>query len=70
VSRFWDDLSLVAPEAYVPNTVQTLLDHLGLEDAPRADQESGIRDWLTTHPPGPSMVYTLQRKGFGHLIDC
>jgi hypothetical protein len=67
--RFSDNLSLVPPEQYEPTSVQTLLDWLHLEDAPRGQQEAGIREWLNQHPPGPGMVFSLRRKGFGHLID-
>lgn len=69
MSRFTDDLDLVKPEDYVPTTVQTLLAHLHLEDVPRERQETAIRDWLETHPPGRAMEFTLRRKGFGHLLD-
>lgn len=69
-SRFCDDnLGLVPRESYVPTTVQALLMHLDLEDAPRAQQESAISEWLKTHPPGRAMVFTLKSKGFGHLLD-
>jgi hypothetical protein len=71
VSRFWDDLDLVAPDDYVPTIVQTLLAHLHLEDAPRSQQEAAIRAWLKTHPaePGSMMEFSLRRKGFGHLLE-
>lgn len=68
-SRFSDNLNLVAPEGYVPATVQALLAHLHLENASAARQEDGIRGWLKTHEPGRTMIFTLRRKGFGHLLD-
>lgn len=70
MSRFWDDLDLIAPEDYVPTMAQTLLAHLHLHDAPREQQEAGISDWIKTHPvePGSMMAYTLQRRGFGQLL--
>ncbi|MEB3048912.1 hypothetical protein KV112_04010 [Mycolicibacter sp. MYC123] len=68
-SRFSDDLHLVAPEDYVPGTVQALLAHLHLENASRHQQEDGIRGWLKTHEPGRTMIFTLRSKGFGHLLD-
>lgn len=69
MSRFWDDLDLIAPQDYVPTTAQELLAHLRLEDAPRATQEAAVRDWLKNHPPGRAMVFTLRDSGFGHLVD-
>jgi hypothetical protein len=68
-SRFWDDLGLVAHEDYVPTSVHALLDHLHLDDAPRSTQEAAIRQWLRDHPAGPVMTYTLERNGFGHLLN-
>lgn len=71
MSRFSDDLDLVNPEDYVPTSVQALLAHLHLHDAPRAEQETAIRDWLQTHPAaaGSLMEFTLKAKGFGHLLN-
>ncbi|MCB9440933.1 MAG: hypothetical protein H6523_11900 [Mycolicibacterium sp.] len=69
MNRFTDDVGLVAPEDYVPTSVQALLPHLGLQDAPRSRQESGIRTWLASHEPGELMKFTLREKGFGHLLD-
>lgn len=69
MSRFWDDPGLVAPDDYVPTTVQALLAYLHLDDASRPEQESAIREWLKTHPPGSAMAFTLRRGGFGHLIE-
>lgn len=71
MSRFWDDIDLVAPEDYEPTAVQTLLDYLHLEDGTRQQQETGIRDWLKDHPaePGSMMEFSLRRKGFGALLD-
>jgi hypothetical protein len=69
MSRFTDNLSLVAHEDYVPNSVQNLLAWLHLEQAPRDQREAAIRDWLEAHPPGRLMVFTLRRNGFGHLLD-
>ncbi len=45
-----------------------LLRHLRLRDATRAEQEAGIRDWLTTHEPHPTLVRSLDRNGFGDLL--
>jgi hypothetical protein len=28
-----------------------------------------VRAWLLEHPPGRAMTYTLERHGFGHLLD-
>ncbi|MGV0741455.1 hypothetical protein [Mycolicibacterium sp. XJ870] len=69
MSKFSDNLDLVAREGYVPTTAQALLAHLQLDDAPRPRQEAAIKDWLKMHPPGRAMEFTLRRKGFGHLLD-
>jgi hypothetical protein len=69
VSRFCDNVDLVAPEDYMPTTVQTLLAHSRLEGASTSQQESGIRAWLENHSPGHAMEFTLRRRGFGHLLD-
>lgn len=71
VSRFWDDIDLVPAEDYAPTALQTLLWHLHLQDAPREQQESAIRDWLKDHPaePGSMMEFSLRRNGFGSLLD-
>lgn len=67
--RFTDELGLVDPGQYVPATVQELLIHLKLEDAPRPRQEAAIVGWLKTHPAGKAMQFTLRSHGFGHLLD-
>ncbi|TDO18142.1 hypothetical protein EV580_1324 [Mycobacterium sp. BK086] len=67
--RFSDNLDLVAPADYVPTSALALLNHLHLDDADRARQEAGIRDWLRTHTPGRAMVFTLKSEGFGHLLE-
>jgi hypothetical protein len=28
-----------------------------------------VRAWLLDHPPGRTMTYTLERIGFGALLD-
>ena len=66
--RFHDDLHLVAVDEYVPTTVHAILRHLDLEHASAADQETGIRDWLATHPPAPMTEYSLRDSGYGHLL--
>lgn len=69
MSRFSDDLELVAPQDYVPTSLPALLRHLHIEQAPRSKQEAAVRSWLKEHPPGKLMAYSLDRMGFGHLID-
>jgi hypothetical protein len=70
MSRFTDDLNLIAPTDYIPTSAQALLLHLHLEDAPRTQQETAIRTWLQEHTPGKLMTLTLKRKGFGHLLTA
>lgn len=67
-SRFWDDLHLVPVDQYEPTTVRALLRHLELETAASEDQESGVRDWLATHPLVPVMEHSLRDSWFGHLL--
>ncbi|MBS9532876.1 hypothetical protein KIH27_04650 [Mycobacterium sp. M1] len=69
MSRFSDDLDLVSPQDYRPASMQDLLLHLHLEDAPPAEQEPAIRSWLSQHPPGKLMTLTLKRGGFAHLLE-
>lgn len=45
-----------------------LLRHLRLRDASRGEQEAGIREWLATHEPHPTLVRSLGRNDFGHLL--
>ncbi len=66
--RFWDNLHLVPVDEYVPTTVHAILRHLDLENASAADQETGLRDWLATHPLVPMMEYSLRDSGYGHLL--
>ena len=69
MSRFTDDLDLVAPQDYVPTSVHTLLAWLHLKDAPRSRQVAGMLEWFVEHPPGRAMSHSLRRNGFGHLLD-
>lgn len=69
MSRFSDDVDLVAPNEYVPTTAVTLLAHLHLTDAPRPRQEAAIADWIKAHRVGRAMEFTLRSGGFGHLLD-
>lgn len=68
VNRFHDDLHLVPADEYEPTTVPALLRHLRLETAAPEDQESGVRDWLATHPLVPTMEYSLRDSGHGQLL--
>jgi hypothetical protein len=63
-----DDLGLIPAGTYEPKAVQDLLSYLGLDSAPRPEQDAAISDWLKAHPPGPMMTYSMKRNGFGHLL--
>lgn len=43
--------------------------HVRLTDATEDDQETAIRAWLDTHPPTPLMTHSLNRNGYGHLLN-
>ncbi|MCB0948316.1 MAG: hypothetical protein KDB44_03390 [Mycobacterium sp.] len=69
MSRFTDDLDLVAREDYVPTTVNALLKRAGLTGAPRAKQAEAIRAWLETHHPSPMMEFSIRSRSFAELLD-
>lgn len=69
MSRFDDDLHLVSPQGFVPQTVAALLKRVGLSDAPHAQQSSAIGDWLAIHQPTAMMQLSLRESGFGYLLD-
>ncbi|WP_458317118.1 hypothetical protein [Mycolicibacterium brisbanense] len=71
MGKFDDDLHLVEPSKYVPNTVRALLRHAGVsDDAPRADQATAITAWLKKHQPSPMMEFSIRDSGFGELLDA
>jgi hypothetical protein len=49
--------------------VRALLAHVHFDDAARPEQEAAIRAWLHEHQLAHTMTYTLERPGFGSLLD-
>lgn len=45
-------------------TTDRLLEHLGLAQAIRAEQEAGVAEWLASHEPCESLRWDLQQDGF------
>lgn len=69
MGKFDDDLHLVEPSQYVPNTVRALLRHADVSvDAPRTEQAATIRTWLTKHQPSQMMEFSIRDSGFGELL--
>ncbi|GAA2418179.1 hypothetical protein [Mycolicibacterium llatzerense] len=70
MGKFDDDLHLVEPSDYVPNTVRALLRHAGVPaDATRADQVAAVSAWLKTHRPSKMMEFSIRDSGFGELLS-
>lgn len=68
--RLWDDRVFVADDDKTPPPVfvNTLLSRLGLLDAPRDEQASGIATWLQSNQPSKTLIISLERQGFGDLL--
>ncbi|QLF84063.1 hypothetical protein KNV15_gp15 [Gordonia phage Jambalaya] len=68
--RLWDDSVFVPAGEQRPKPVFVgqLLSSLRLEDAPRARQAEGIREWLLYNEPSKSLVLSLDKRGFGDLV--
>jgi hypothetical protein len=50
-----------------PTTVPGLR-KIGLNGIPEFQLEAAIEDWLRHNEPNPTMVHSLKRNGFGHLL--
>ena len=70
MSKFDDDLHLVATADYAPTTADALLERCGLIDASGAEQVEAIGEWLKTHRPTPMMEFSIRHDGFGALLDA
>lgn len=68
MGRFSDDIPLRPRGAAQPSTVAVLLRTLHVRDAPFEKQFEAVRVWLQEHTPGPTMVRSLERHGFGELV--
>lgn len=68
MGRFSDDIPLRPRGAVQPTTVSSLLRTLHVKDAPFEKQRETVRVWLEDHTPGPTMVRSLERHGFGELV--
>ncbi|MEP9416615.1 hypothetical protein ABLE92_20085 [Gordonia sp. VNQ95] len=68
--RLWDDGVFVPEGDNTPQPVfvNALLARLGLLDAPRDKQESGIATWLQSNQPSKTLIISLERQGFGDLL--
>ena len=69
MGKWHDDIPLRPRGSVQPSSVAALLRALKLTDAPKTEQAAGIKDWLRSHTPGPSMQYSLRRKGFAQRLD-
>lgn len=49
--------------------VDILLERLRLEDADRADQVVGIRDWLRLNKPSTSLVRDIEETGYSEALN-
>ncbi|MDV7099695.1 hypothetical protein R4227_06005 [Gordonia amicalis] len=69
--RLWDDdaFTPIGEEPPAPAFVGQLLARLRLEDAPKAEQIDGIRNWLANNKPHRSLIRSLRRRGFGDVLD-
>ena len=47
-----------------------ILHDLGLQDASHEVQADGIRGWLMTNRPSPTLRYMLPLEGFGDLLNA
>lgn len=71
MSRFIDDLVLVAPDSYMPATSRGLLRHLGMLNSSRADQQAAVARFVAARRSelDPSLVASLRSNGFAAAID-
>ncbi len=69
MGRFSDDIPLKALGSTQPTTVAVLLRKLHVKDAPFEKQNEAIRQWLEENRPGPTMRRSLERHGFGDLLN-
>jgi hypothetical protein len=70
MGRFSDDIPLKPRGSTQPSTVPLLLRKLHVKDAPFEKQNEAIRQWLEHNTPGPTMTRSLQRHGFGGLLQA
>lgn len=69
MDRFTDDVHLRPQGSVQPPSIHLLLRKLNVTDAPSSVQMSAVRKWLTSNEPGPTLVRSMRRNGFGDLLD-
>ena len=52
-----------------PETAVALLRMLGIHDASVEQQKPLLRTWLTANPPSRELRISLQRNGYGFVLD-
>lgn len=66
----WDDDIPLRPTGDVqPTTVSALLRSVRMAKAPDSVKERVIKAWLGKHTPSETLINSLQRGGYGHLVQ-
>lgn len=66
----WDeDIPLRSAGSVQPTTVSSLLRSMRITNASDSAKIGAITSWLSSHSPSETLVNSLRRGGYGHLVQ-